>query len=67
MLKLILIRTGETEYECQGRVQGTLDIPLSEDGRLQVEKVASELRNTPIDACYAARWPLFRPAGGHLR
>ena len=53
MLKLILIRTGETEYECQGRVQGTLDIPLSEDGRLQVEKVASELRNTPIDACYA--------------
>ncbi|MEM8947169.1 MAG: histidine phosphatase family protein [Planctomycetota bacterium] len=53
MLKLILIRTGETEYECQGRVQGTLDIPLSEDGRQQVEQVASELRDTQIDACYA--------------
>lgn len=53
MLKLLLIRTGATEYECQGRVQGTLDIPLSEDGRQQIEQVAESLRNTPIDACYA--------------
>jgi len=53
MLKLLLIRTGATEYECQGRVQGTLDIPLSEDGRLQIEQVAEQLRETPIDSCYA--------------
>ena len=44
MFKILLIRTGATEYESQGRVQGTLDIPLSEDGRLQIEKVAVALR-----------------------
>lgn len=53
MIKLLLIRTGATEYENQGRVQGTLDIPLSEDGRLQIEKVAEQLRDTQIDACFA--------------
>lgn len=53
MLKLLIIRTGETEYEDQGRVQGTLDIPLNEDGRQQIEHVAEQLRDTKIDACYA--------------
>ncbi|NOZ39652.1 MAG: histidine phosphatase family protein [Planctomycetes bacterium] len=58
MLKLLIIRTGATEYEAQGRVQGTLDIPLSEDGRQQIEQVAEALRaelllKGKIDACYA--------------
>ncbi|MCG8449158.1 MAG: histidine phosphatase family protein [Pirellulales bacterium] len=53
MLKILLIRTGATEYESQGRVQGTLDVPLSEDGRQQVEQVAIELHNQQIDAMYA--------------
>jgi len=53
MLKIVLIRTGATEYECQGRVQGTLDIPLSEDGRQRIEQVAKQLRDTKIDICYA--------------
>ena len=53
MLKLLIIRTGATEYECQGRVQGTLDIPLSEDGRQQIEQVSETLRDVEIDACYA--------------
>jgi len=34
-------------------VQGTLDIPLSEDGRQQIEQVAEDLREMQIDACYA--------------
>ncbi len=59
MLKLLIIRTGATEYEAQGRVQGTLDIPLSEDGRQQIEQVAEALRSEflpkgEINACYAA-------------
>jgi probable phosphoglycerate mutase len=52
MLKLLLIRTGATEYETQHRVQGTLDIPLSEDGRQQMQQVAEDLRTTKIDACF---------------
>ena len=37
MFKILLIRPGVTEYDQQGRVQGTLDIPLCEDGRREVE------------------------------
>ncbi len=54
MLKILLIRTGNTEYECQGRIQGTLDVPLSEDGRQQIESVVDSLRDQQIDALYYA-------------
>jgi len=53
MLSILLIRTGSTEYDCQGRVQGTLDVPLSEDGRQQIEQVAEQLADHEIDALYA--------------
>lgn len=52
MLKVLLIRSGNTEYECQGRVQGTLDVPLSEDGRKQVEDLADALSQQQIDILY---------------
>jgi broad specificity phosphatase PhoE len=54
MLKILLIRTGSTEYECQGRIQGTLDIPLSEDGQRQIETLVETLRDHPIDMLYYA-------------
>ena len=53
MLSILLIRSGATEYEGQGRVQGTLDVPLSEDGRQQIEQVAEQLGDRTIDALYA--------------
>ena len=37
MVQILLIRPGTTEYDQQGRVQGTLNIPLCEDGRQEVE------------------------------
>lgn len=52
MFKLLLIRPGVTEYDQQGRIQGTLDIPLCEDGRRQVEAMIDELRDQPITAIY---------------
>ena len=52
MLKIVLIRTGYTEYECQGRIQGTLDVPLSEDGRKQVEAITESIRDQSIVALY---------------
>ena len=52
MLKVLLIRSGNTEYECQGRIQGTLDVPLSEDGRKQVEDLADALRQQQIETLY---------------
>ncbi len=54
MLKILLIRTGNTEYECQGRIQGTLDVPLSEDGRQHIEHLVESLRDQPIDVLYFA-------------
>jgi len=54
MLKILLIRTGSTEYECQGRIQGTLDVPLSEDGRQEAEQLVESLRDQSIDLlCHA--------------
>ena len=54
MFKILLIRPGVTEYDQQGRIQGTLDIPLCEDGRRQVEAMVEELRSQPITAIYTS-------------
>ena len=55
MLTILLIRSGTTEFDAQGRIQGTLDVPLCEEGRRQAQATAVELaaRPTPIDALYA--------------
>lgn len=54
MVQLLLIRPGITEYDQQGRVQGTLNIPLCEDGRQEVEAMVEELRGQPITAIYTS-------------
>ena len=36
MLKIIVIRPGATDYVDQGRIQGTLDVPLNEHGKGEV-------------------------------
>jgi probable phosphoglycerate mutase len=54
MVQILLIRPGTTEYDQQRRVQGTLDIPLCEDGRQQVETLVDTLRAQPIAAIYAS-------------
>jgi len=54
MVQLLLIRPGATEYDQQGRVQGTLDIPLCEDGRQIVATMVESLRQQPISAIYAS-------------
>lgn len=54
MVQLLLIRPGTTEYDQQGRVQGTLNIPLCEDGRQEVENMIEELRGKSIAAIYTS-------------
>jgi broad specificity phosphatase PhoE len=55
MLSIVLIRCGQTEYDCQGRIQGVLDVPLSVDGRHEAEAVGAELagRQPTLKAIYA--------------
>jgi probable phosphoglycerate mutase len=54
MTQILLILPGATEYDQQGRVQGTLDIPLCEDGRQDVQSLVEELRTIPIAAIYSS-------------
>ena len=55
MVTILLIRSGTTEFDAQGRIQGTLDVPLCEEGRRQAQSTAEELaaRSPSIDALYA--------------
>jgi probable phosphoglycerate mutase len=63
MLQIILIRPGSTEYDQQGRIQGTLDIPLSEEGRHEVSRLIDELRGQPLDMIYATHCQAAQETG----
>ena len=52
MPEILLIRPGSTEYDRQGRIQGTLDIPLSEEGRQEVARVIDQLRGHRVEVLY---------------
>lgn len=59
MLKVILLRHGETPYNADGnRYCGRTDIGLTEKGIDQAAKVYETLKNVPVDAVYAS--PLER-------
>lgn len=55
MLTILLIRAGRTEFDCQGRIQGTLDVPLSDEGRREANAAAEELleKSASVTALYA--------------
>jgi broad specificity phosphatase PhoE len=47
-LRLIIVRPGQTELDQQGRITGSLDVPLSQEGKQQVTKLASEFADLEI-------------------
>ena len=46
---LYVIRHGQTDWNVEGKTQGSIDIKLNETGKEQAEKVKNELMNTKID------------------
>jgi broad specificity phosphatase PhoE len=52
MPQFVLIRPGSTDYDQQGRIQGTLDIPLDPQGVEQVQQAVEALRPLGITAIY---------------
>ncbi|HUJ85936.1 MAG TPA: histidine phosphatase family protein [Burkholderiales bacterium] len=52
--RLCLVRHGETAWNAEGRVQGQLDVPLSEVGHAQARAVAAALALERFDAIYAS-------------
>ena len=54
-LRIILVRAGSTELDDQGRISGSLDMPLSETGNQEAQETALELDALGIDVIYSAR------------
>ncbi len=53
-LQVILVRPGATDLDVQGRITGTLDIPLNDEGVSQAQQTALEIDEIDVDAIYAA-------------
>jgi probable phosphoglycerate mutase len=60
MFTLYLIRHGQTAYNATGRVQGWLDVPLDDVGKMQALSVSRRFSNRFISAIYTS--PLSRAA-----
>jgi alpha-ribazole phosphatase len=52
--RLYLIRHGETEWNNTMKFQGSTDIPLSENGRRQSERLGKRLASLKLDAVYTS-------------
>lgn len=55
MSKIVMVRPGATDFDEQGRIIGTLDLPLSATGTGQASRVASEI------ALLGIRWLYTSP------
>ncbi len=54
---LYIVRHGLTKWNVEGRIQGQLDSPLTDDGRQQATKLAHELATIDFTAIYASDLP----------
>ena len=53
-LTLHLVRHGETAWNAEGRMQGSVDVPLNATGRKQAQAAATLLADRPIGAVIAS-------------
>jgi phosphoserine phosphatase len=54
MFEVLLIRPGSTSFDEEGRIKGSLDIPLSPTGIQQAEAAAKNLNGMQLDCLYVA-------------
>lgn len=54
ILRIHLVRHGETEWNRESRLQGHTDIPLSEEGLRQAKQIAARLAVEPMDAIWSS-------------
>lgn len=54
MSTVYVVRPGETEFDQQARIQGDLDLPMSERGRQQVSEIVERLRGREIGTVYTS-------------
>jgi len=53
-MKITLVRHAEVIQKYQGRYNGHIDIPLSQNGIAQAKKLAKELKNIKFDKVYCS-------------
>ena len=53
-LKVILVKSGSTELDDQGRISGSLDLPLSDSGREEASQLAGLLEGLDVKAVHSA-------------
>ncbi|MFM7072959.1 MAG: histidine phosphatase family protein [Planctomycetota bacterium] len=54
MASIVLVRPGATDFDDQGRIKGTLEIPLNERGAGQVAQMIRDLSRQGIVAVYSS-------------
>lgn len=54
MVQFVLIRPGTSEFDEQGRIQGNLDIPLTEQGTREVQQCVAELKSLNLNIVYSS-------------
>ena len=57
-MKILFVRHGKTEWNNQKKMQGSVDIPLSDDGIEHAKIMAKKLKDTKIDVAFCS--PLDR-------
>ena len=51
-IRVLFVRTGQTEWDMAGRIGGSVDVPLSRLGHEQVGQAAAELGDTQLSTVY---------------
>jgi len=54
MCRIILVRSGCTDYDEEERIQGSLELPLNEHGQDQVGEAIEQLIETSFDVVYSS-------------
>ena len=54
IVRLIVVRHGETTWNAENRIQGQTDIPLNSRGEDQARRLRARLADEPITAAYAS-------------
>ncbi len=66
LIKIILVLPGSTDLDSQGRIKGSLDVPLNSNGAQQARQTANELHAVDIDMIFSSPCLSAQQTAEHL-